>query len=135
MVEGKDPENVQEVITAPVAMPLPARQIVYFDFDSDALTTESKNTLTEVLKTMNHRVDLIAELHGHTDERGNKDFNHDLSRRRAEAVENYLLENQLDTSKLKILYFGETKPAAKEAEVKDHHQLNRRVEIIYRQLN
>ena len=133
VVEG--PENVPEVIAAPVAKPLPARQIVYFDFGSDVLTTGAKNTLTEVLKTMNGGIDLIAELHGHTDERGNESFNYDLSRRRSEAVKKHLSENQLDISKLKIFYHGETKLAAKGAEADDHHRLNRRVEIIYKRLD
>lgn len=135
VVERKEPEAVPEAIETPGPKPLPVQQIVYFDFGSDVLTAESKNTLTEVLKIISSRMDLIVELHGHTDERGNESFNYDLSRRRSEAVKKYLSENQSAISKLKIFYYGETKPTARGAEADDHHRLNRRVEIIYQQLN
>ncbi|MDN5212996.1 OmpA family protein [Fulvivirgaceae bacterium BMA12] len=135
VVESNGQESVTKGITVPVAKPLPAQQIVYFDFDSDVLTTKSKNTLAEVLKIISGRSDLLIELHGHTDERGNENYNDDLSRRRSEAVKKYLSKNQLDISKLKIFYHGETKPAASGSEAGDHHQLNRRVAIVYKQLH
>ncbi len=135
VVEGKRPENVPAVITASDTKSLPAPQIVYFDFDSDVLTAESKNTLKEVLKIISSRIDLKVELHGHTDERGNENYNYDLSGRRSEAVKKYLFENKLDISKLKIFYYGETKPTARGAKAEDHHRLNRRVEIVYKQLH
>lgn len=49
-------------------------------------------------------------LAGHTDSVWKRDYNVDLSRRRAEAVKDFLLGQGLEESQLQIEYYGESKP-------------------------
>ena len=50
-------------------------------------------------------------LEGHTDSMGNEDYNMNLSKRRAESVKNYLVENfNVDASRISIIGYGESNP-------------------------
>ena len=75
---------------APVAAPVPEPvvemvknfQRVYFDFDSAALSDDSKSALVENAAIMQANTDIRIELQGHADERGTTDYNLALGQRR-----------------------------------------------------
>lgn len=69
-----------------------------------------------------------AELRGFTDDVGQPEFNRRLSRRRAEAVRDYLVSRGVDTSRLELSFFGESQPTADNQTASGRAQ-NRRVEI------
>ena len=52
----------------------------------------------------------LIEVQGHTDERGDDDYNLDLSRRRAAAVVDYLVAHGVDSKRLTSHGYGETQP-------------------------
>jgi peptidoglycan-associated lipoprotein len=66
---------------------------------------------------------------GHTDERGDDEYNLDLSNRRAAAVVQYLTDHKVDAKRLVSQGYGESQP-------KDRHHteaawaINRRVEFV-----
>jgi len=103
---------------------------VYFDYDSSAITTAAKPTLTSLGKALQAK-ELKGEnflLAGHTDGTGNPNYNQDLSERRAAAVKQFLIENfGVSESELVATGFGQTRlkipsdPAAAQ---------NRRVQVI-----
>ena len=67
-------------------------------------------------------------LEGHTDSDGKDDANLKLSKERAAAVKNYLVENGINGSRLTSEGFGETKPVASN-KTKAGKAENRRVEV------
>ncbi|SDI43790.1 OmpA-OmpF porin, OOP family, partial [Alteribacillus persepolensis] len=69
-------------------------------------------------------------IHGHTDNQGDAAYNQQLSQKRAEAVETYLLEEQgLDQFSFSTKGFGEREPAAPN-DNEENRAKNRRVEMI-----
>ena len=70
----------------------------------------------------------VLRVEGHTDNMGEASFNDDLSRRRAEAVREALVERGLPEDRLIAEGFGETKPRADNG-TRDGRARNRRIEI------
>ena len=108
---------------------------VFFDFDEHALRPDARDTLAGVATQI--RDDGATELHigGHTDAKGDGDYNQRLSERRAMAVESFLA-GHLDGVRMTTEGFGERQPvAANETpdgdDNPDGRALNRRVEITY----
>ncbi|MGR8929024.1 MAG: OmpA family protein [Gammaproteobacteria bacterium] len=103
---------------------------VLFDYDSDQLTAEAKQQLrpvgtalaSEDLKGMHFRIE------GHTDVTGSDQYNLDLSKRRAEAVKDYLTQQYgLRGVSLDIVGKGEYDLADK---ADPTSEVNRRVRIV-----
>jgi outer membrane protein OmpA-like peptidoglycan-associated protein len=63
---------------------------------------------------------------GHTDGKGNPQYNHQLSERRAEAVKRYLVENGIDADRLEAVGYGAEHLALPD---RPEDPSNRRVEI------
>jgi OmpA-OmpF porin, OOP family len=103
---------------------------VYFDFDQATITREGQARLQEVGAILITIPGADIELHGHTCNIGAADYNMDLSQRRAESVQKYLLDNfsQLRADQFTIRAFGLTQPAATN-ETLEGRRMNRRVEI------
>ena len=102
-------------------------QIIYFDFDEIKLSKVSIDTLKRFLKKNRKEINEYLIV-GHTDTKGGKDYNLNLSVKRAEFVKQILIENNIELNKIKILGKGEEALAILTADdVK--HPANRRVEI------
>jgi len=103
---------------------------VYYDFDKDFIRKNHFAELDELAEILIRFPDWKVSLQGHADERGTLEYNIDLSKRRVNAVRNYLINRGVQRSQLIINYYGETtpdQPGRNEGE----HQLNRRVELQY----
>lgn len=96
--------------------------ILYFDLDSDKLTSASKQQLSELLKKYKNIKGL--KIVGHTDESGTENYNFRLSKKRADNTANFIKNNKLTKAKLTIEAKGKTSPRS------TNHELNRRVEIF-----
>ena len=72
---------------------------------------------------------LVIDVMGHTDALGDDAYNLELSRRRAESVVNFLLENKISKTRLRSHGEGESKPIASN-ETDEGRAQNRRVEFI-----
>ena len=69
------------------------------------------------------------EVAGHTDSTGSKDGNLLLSKYRAEAVKEYLVQmHQIDASRLRVAWFGDSEPLAPNT-TDANRAINRRVEF------
>jgi len=106
----------------------PARFIVYFKDDSDELTPESEMLLTEVFRTVRDRGALDISVIGHTDTIGTREYNYQLSLRRAKKVADLLAKQGVDRKILDIESHGEDNPLVKTADQVPEPR-NRRVEI------
>lgn len=76
---------------------------------------------------------LIVYLEGHTDDLGTEINNLELSKKRVQAVADYLISKGITTDQIQISYFGETKPETRKIAIskklKDIRYANRRVVI------
>ncbi len=102
---------------------------IYFEFDRDELMPRSFVELDKLLKIMRGNPSLVIEIVGHTDSLGSDDYNLDLSKRRAQAVVNFLRENKINASRLRFRGQGETQPVAAN-ETDEGRAQNRRVEFV-----
>ncbi len=108
----------------------PGTFIVFFDVDTDQLTEEAEEILSEVVRAANESSDAKILAAGHADLAGPAAYNEDLARRRADAVVQYLVRSGVDKLRLESESFGERKPLVPTDE--DEFQLqNRRVEIQF----
>ena len=101
---------------------------VFFDFDKAVLKPEGKAKLDELvgkLKAVNLEV-IIAI--GHTDNIGTKEYNQNLSVRRAEAVKAYLVSKGIEPNRIYTEGKGLTQPIA-DNRTAEGRAKNRRVEI------
>ncbi len=102
-------------------------QIIYFDFDKTKLSKTSVNSIKEFLKKYENKISEYLII-GHTDTKGTNDYNYNLSLKRAKVVQNLLIKNKIQVSKIKIIGKGEESLAIMTAD-NTKHPANRRVEI------
>jgi len=99
---------------------------IFFDFDLASLRTESIGELNRVLEILEDNSSMVVEIAGHTDSIGTGAYNIKLSRERAQSVAEWLIENGIDRSRLKVEGYGESQPIADNA-TEEGMQQNRRV--------
>jgi outer membrane protein OmpA-like peptidoglycan-associated protein len=88
--------------------PAPQRFTLYFRFESDELTVDSRSMVPDILESIkNHPVPELLVI-GHTDTTGARAANFDLGRKRAEMVRGVLIDTGLDASAITIISHGET---------------------------
>jgi outer membrane protein OmpA-like peptidoglycan-associated protein len=107
----------------------PVRFTVYFQFDSDALTDESRRLVPTVLSTVRDRAAREVIVVGHTDAMGSRAENYALGLKRAGAVRNLLLSAGLDKAIVDVTSLGETDPVVATPNGRAEPR-NRRVEIV-----
>ncbi|MFO7561337.1 MAG: OmpA family protein [Enhygromyxa sp.] len=73
---------------------------ISFETNSDELQVTSIPTLERATAVLREYPGVRMEIIGHTDDRGNRDHNIDLSRRRAEAVKTYLVKHGIDSDRI-----------------------------------
>ena len=102
-------------------------QIVYFDFDEYSLSSVSKK---EIKKFIDNNKEVVKDyiIVGHTDTVGIKEYNLQLSIKRAYQVKKILLEFGIKDQNIKILGKGEEELFLK-TEDEIPHPANRRAEI------
>jgi len=101
---------------------------VNFAFDSADLTADAKKNLDAVAEIFLEFPDTDLMIEGHTDSVGDDNYNMKLSKRRADAVANYLKAKGVAGNRFKVEAFGETRPRF-ENDTKEGQAKNRRVEI------
>jgi len=83
---------------------------IFFETDRFDLSALSNSELIRLKNFMvqNERIRIAIE--GHTDSRGDKSHNLNLSKKRAEAVEQWLIKNGISASRIESYGFGDTRP-------------------------
>ena len=102
---------------------------IYFDFDKATFKTEAYPELNKLEAMMRQNENLMVEIGGHTDAVGTKAYNLFLSKRRAEAVKDYLTKKGIDARRISAVGYGKTKPLASNDDEDEGRELNRRVEF------
>jgi OOP family OmpA-OmpF porin len=134
-----DPELFPEEVAVPAA-PAPPPMPVYekhtvsatalFDFDKATLKPAGKEAIhgiDEEIKASGSKV-LAVNVVGYTDSVGTEEYNQELSVRRANAVKEYMVSEDIDSGLINVKGMGEADPVASNATEAGRAE-NRRVEI------
>lgn len=106
-------------------------QVVYFEYDSFTLSDASRAALDANAKLLRSNATLTVSLDGHCDERGTVEYNQALGQKRAEAVQQYLVDTGVSADRLRVISYGKERPAV-EGHDEGTWSKNRRVEFTAR---
>ena len=81
---------------------------IYFQSDEYTLDKSDVSNLHSLLTDLKGFNDVELHIIGHTDPDGSESYNMDLSRKRAESVKQFFVENQIDQAAIKLSYKGES---------------------------
>ncbi len=101
---------------------------VLFDFDKATIRAVAQPMLFSVVSVLEQNPGMKVELQGHCDNIGTREYNQDLSERRAAAVKAYLVSEGIASSRITTKGYGFSKPTASN-DTDQGRALNRRVEI------
>ena len=99
-----------------------------FDVNKATLRDASKAELAKLAQILNKYPDTNILVEGHTDNTGSEEYNLELSRQRAQSVENYLAGLNVNPTRFTIMGYGESQPIATN-ETAEGRQQNRRVDL------
>lgn len=101
---------------------------VTFDVDSDGLKTEFFEVLDSVALVAQEFDQTVLIVDGHTDSTGSAEYNQGLSRRRADSVARYIINQGVAPVRIEAYGYGEQYPVATNNTTEGRQQ-NRRVEL------
>src|SRR5580704_13129620 len=106
-----------------------AETTVNFKFNSDKLDSDSKMALDQMVANQNQYKRFFIAVEGFTDQVGSVDYNAALSRRRADAVVEYLVAaHDIPVYRVHMVGLGKQKPV-EDARTRAANAKNRRVEV------
>lgn len=111
--------RAQEVLTT----------VVYFDLDSDQLSSETQDRLRTKAAIMRANPSIEMRVEGHADERGSTEYNIALGQRRAESVRAFLAGYGITDNRLSTISYGKERPAM-EGSNETAWARNRRAEFV-----
>jgi outer membrane protein OmpA-like peptidoglycan-associated protein len=125
-------EMAQEFAEALAVKPMaPQKFILYFEADSPRLTPASTEDVGLVIKAINARESAEVVVIGHTDRKGDEDYNYGLSLKRAERVKELLVFQGISELRIETISYGEGNPLIPTADDVAEPK-NRRVEVVVR---
>jgi general secretion pathway protein A len=117
---------------------MPARQpadftadqnsIIYFEHNSNDIPQKAYETLDNIVKFTVHRPNLSITVTGFTDSKGDREYNEQLSKYRADIVKNYLIGQGVSPANIKAIGKGPQNPVGNNKTL-EGRQMNRRVVI------
>ncbi len=102
---------------------------VYFDFSKATLKKESYNEIEKLVKMLNANPTMKIEISGHTDFIGGSAYNKELSRQRASAVRDYIINKGIAKNRVTAVGYGSERPLASNDDEEEGRELNRRTEF------
>ncbi len=101
---------------------------IEFKTASSEILKKSYPVLNKLVSTLKQYPDVKIDIEGHTDSKGNPEFNLKLSQRRADAVKKYLIDHGINSNRLFAKGFGSSMPIA-DNNTAEGRKKNRRVEF------
>jgi len=112
---------------------------IMYDFDGAEIRDQEQLNLEALVQLMKTYPGMEIELGAHTDTQGDRDYNLNLSLRRAESAKNFLVRRGIEDNRIQAIGYGESRPRnhcldgveCSEAE----HEYNRRTEVTVTKLD
>ncbi len=101
---------------------------VTFDHDSATVQPGLYDEIDRISNVLLQYPQTVILVEGHTDSTGSESYNMDLSRRRAQAVKNLIVERNISSNRIETKAYGESMPVASN-DTEAGRRMNRRVEI------
>ena len=110
---------------------LDGKIILYFNFDdkNHTINADSKLYIDALAQMMKENIDLIISVEAHTDNKGNRMDNQELSDAHAKIVFDALIAKGVDNKRMSSAGWGGTQPLV-ENDSDEGLRKNRRIEII-----
>jgi outer membrane protein OmpA-like peptidoglycan-associated protein len=101
---------------------------VYFDTEKYNINAKSQETLNKLAEIFREYPKTNILVEGHTDDKGSDSYNLTLSKNRAQAVTNYMVNQGLSKGRFDTKWYGESQPKYDNNTVEGRAK-NRRVEL------
>jgi len=85
---------------------------IFFDYDQTLVKAEFNESLNHLIAQLKKNKELKLTITGYADSKGSEDYNIGLSKRRAQAVANYLVVRGINRNRMEIIAKGEAMPLA-----------------------
>ncbi|MDH3636262.1 MAG: TolC family outer membrane protein [Gammaproteobacteria bacterium] len=108
--------------------------LVNFIYDESELTDLSKAKVKAIIDQVKRMDNIIIEIYTHTDNVGSDRYNMVLSEKRAEAMKNLLISNDIDSADIIAIGVGENEPIADNS-TEAGKAINRRGEFVFKTRN
>jgi len=102
---------------------------ILFDFDKATLRRDVEFNLVKIATILNQFGEMKVLVEGHTDNIGTDEYNLGLSKRRAQAVSEFLVSQGVVATRLSFEGYGESRPVA-DNDTDAGRQKNRRVDLV-----
>jgi outer membrane protein OmpA-like peptidoglycan-associated protein len=107
---------------------------LFFDHDETLILEDSREELNKLFELMQNVPDLVVEISGHTDSKGEHDYNMKLSHDRAQAIVTEIVRRGIQENRIIAKGYGETQPIAGNLDEEGNENpegmaKNRRVEL------
>lgn len=106
---------------------------IQFDYDTTVIKPEYFGQIDQVVRVLSRNPQATAVIEGHADrrQRSSEKYNQDLSERRAQAVQSYMVGKGIGAGRLSAVGYGFSRPKVQPDLVNGNPE-NRRVEIYIR---
>lgn len=102
---------------------------ILFNTNSSVITERAKESIRELVKTINKYGQPNVQIQGHTDATGTAEYNKWLSDKRAVSVKTFVTSAGVSADRIQTMGYGDTKPVAPN-NTPEGRAKNRRVEVI-----
>ncbi len=102
---------------------------IYFNYKRWNLRQDQAPVITADLAVLKDNPALYLLIGGHADERGTREYNLELSSKRANTIRKCLIEHGIDESRITVYAYGKDYPA-KKGHGEANQKYNRRVDIL-----
>lgn len=111
-------------------------EIVFFEFDKCAIQPEHVRILEKHVQLLKSHPQVGLLIQGHTDSKGTKEYNMELSNNRAKSVHDYFVQRGISSDKLQTEGYGFSRPIAPNVtedggDNPEGRALNRRAEMRF----
>lgn len=105
---------------------------IFFEFDKSDITEQGAKELDKLVKVMNDYPEMVIFAKSHTDNRGGKNYNLRLSKRRAQSTVAYVVSKGIDKNRISGDGFGKEEPKVDCGDdcTEEEHATNRRSEFL-----